>query len=313
MGKKTLKQLASESAGSDRSKCENEQDFLFETMKGIAGLEESVWDELDREVQNWYNGAIDAHEAHTDLPSLGDEEETFRKRGAGPARRQIKDSGSAGKKIDLKKIEKELSEGDKVSVETARKTIDAKVLKVSEKYLKVEDSEGKDSNIAVSRIKSVTVAGGAGTGTSAPAPAKIGGGTREVAKEDIESIVGSDVTVTTSKGDIFGKLTSANDKMIKVETEGGEEKIAMRRVKSVSVAGGSVSSAAAVAIDDPEYQKKADSIREAIAISPTDSQDDILASLEEDDHEGMDAIIAVVYHDMHSVMKVLREQEMLAE
>ena len=312
MGEKTLKQLASESAGSDRSKCENEQDFLFETMKGIAGLEESVWDELDREVQNWYNGAIDAHEAQADLPSLGDEEETFRKRGAGPARRQIKDSGSAGKKIDLKKIEKELSEGDRVSVETARKTIDAKVLKVSEKYLKVEDSEGKVSNIAVSRIKSVTIAGG-GTPTKTSASTS-GGGTREVSKDDLESIVGSDVTVTTSKGDVIGKLTSANEKMIKVETEGGEEKIAMRRVQSVTIAGtDSTSAASAPALDDPEYQKKADAIREAIAISPEDSQEDILASLEEEDHEGMGTIIAVVYHDMHSVMKVLREQEMLAE
>lgn len=318
MPKKTLKQLASDAAGTDRAKFDDEQSFLFETLKGIAALEEKNWDNLDRDVQNWYNQAIDANDSEKDLPSLGDEDETpLRRRGggSGPQRRQPSGGGTGGgdKKLKPEKA-KTLKEGDKVSIETKRKTTAGKVINASEKYVKIETDDGNTSNIAVSRIVSITVHGGGGAPSGGSAAPSGGGGTREVPKDDLASVVGSDITITTTKGDIVGKLTSANDKMLVVETDEGEQKVAMRRVQSVTVAGGGdAPGPGAVDVSDPEYQKTANAIREAIAISPEDSQDDILASMEEQGIENADGIVAVVYHDMHAVMAVLREQEMLVE
>ena len=218
--------------GVERSKSEDEQEYLKRLVRKVAALKDKEWDELSGDAQAWYNDAAKAMNDKEELESLtpaksakdDDEDKPAPRR-----RAAVEDEAEAPADPEVgNKVLIVLNDGEKVS---------GTITEIDEKNV-VVDVDGEEVVYRKSKVKSITVKGAAKKADKDDEPAA-----------PVEPKVGDTVEVTNADGEIFkGELLELDEKNIVIEVKGEEEVFRRAKVKSFSKAAGKASAKA----DDDE-------------------------------------------------------------
>jgi ribosome maturation factor RimP len=318
---------------------EERQAFLDRVLVEIAGLPDAEWDELPKDVQNWFNEAADVKNTNVkaskpqplpDFPDLEEAEEaeepkTTRRRAS--ADDEVKeDKKASAKLVEVTKPKV----GQVLKVTTKRgKEIDGHVVEVDSEVLVLKLGNGEEEELDRSRIEKMETLPEASDD-------KDDDGAADPVK------VGAAVTLTTKRGkEITGKIVELDDEVVVLETDDGEEEFSRDRVEKIEVKGGRTSKAKAKD-EEPEDTKttrrsaKADKgdgegedkakrtrstneggvsigtrIKELIAEDFEATKDDIAKILKKEGLEFRENTLSINYTDCHRFLDILKAKKKL--
>jgi small nuclear ribonucleoprotein (snRNP)-like protein len=210
---------------------EDEQDFLGRLVTGVANLDDSGWEELSPEAQDWYNDAAGAANKNKPIASFGDEE----LEAAPPAR----STRGAKKDVPAAQDDDDAADpevGDKVLVTSKRgKEISGEVVEIDDDVIVVSDADGEEHELDRDKQASVEV-------IKEPAKPAARGSKKDVraAKEEAECdddiSVDDRVTAVTKRGkEISGKVVEIDGDILVIETDpdGEEQELNISNLKSL--------------------------------------------------------------------------------
>ena len=202
--------------GVERSKSEDEQEYLKRIVRKVSALNNKEWDKLTEEAQAWFNDAAKAMNDKDPIDTLSaakDEDDT-------PApRRRASVADEAETPADPEvgaKVIVTLNSGESAS---------GTITEIDEKNI-VLDIAGEEEVFRRSKVKSITIKSAAGKAKG------------DADDKPAEPKVGDTVEVTNAEGEIFkGELIELDEKNVVVEIKGEEEVFRRAKLKKFVVAG----------------------------------------------------------------------------
>lgn len=312
---------------------EERQDFLNRALKTIADLSDKEWDELPKDVQDWFNAAADAKNSKSkelpDFPDLEKEEDDEPK----TTRRSAKsdDDEPSGKTTGTVEVKK-AKVGMALKVTTKRgKELSGHVVEVDSEVLVLKLGNGDEEELDLSRIEKMeTLAESADKDDDAGHPDPIQ--------------VGAEVVLTTKRGkEVTGKIVEIDAEIVVLDTGDGEEEFSRERVEKIEAKGGKAKSTRTAAKDDdepkssrrsakakdddagdgtPEPAKRTRStneggvsvgtrIKELIAEDLEATKDDIAKILKKEGLEFRENTLSINYTDCHRFLEILKKAKRL--
>lgn len=307
---------------------EEEQAYLGRLVSAIANLDDSDWDSLSPEAQDWYNDAAEAANKGKPIKGFVEAEEP-----AKPSRgsRAAKKDEPAD---DDKEEEEDIKVGDKVTAVTKRgKEITGKVVEIEGETLIVETEDGDEEEVDTTKLKSLAVhqeeKPKSGRGSRAAKKDEPADDDSDDAADDVQ--VGDKVTATTKRGKSYaGEVVEIDEEVVVIEDAEGEEheldrsklaELAKQEEKPARKARGSRATkeeasekparAPKVSKEDNGGVSVTTRIRELILDDVDAEIPDIEKALKKEKLAYKEATLKLIYGEVHRLLDMLKERKLL--
>lgn len=224
--------------GVERSKSEDEQEYLKRIVRKVSKLDEKEWDGLSKAAQDWFNDAAECMNDRKDLPSIGGDEDDK----PAPRRRVARDEAEAPEVAEPKvgdTVVVTMNDGEKFQGE---------LTEIDEKNV-VIDCDGEEEIMRRAKIKDIRVKKAAASGKAKDEDDK---------PKAREPKVGDQVEVTKADGEIVtGELLELDEKNVVVQVGKEEEIMRRAKVESIKVVEGKAKPATKEEDEKPATRRRA--------------------------------------------------------